>query len=830
MKISSKLLNFEKNDNYYYLKTNGPDIKLCFMTDDIIRIRASFDKKFKEESYALSLTAWEDRFDSLLGNLRKRVTPINVEEKELDDCYELSTATCKLIIQKEPFGIKLISNDGIDIYSDLFGRAFKEDRQGRVYHYNEIDQENDCFYGFGETSGVINKRKRRIRQAPRDSIGYDAELTNPMYKHIPFYIRINKKQKHAAGLFYNNTYESLFDLGCEKSGYWPRYSYFCADGGDIDLFLINGPKISNVVERYTDLTGKTAFCPMHALGYLGSTMYYVELPKNCDDGIVAFIDKNIKENIPIDNFHLSSGYTVDEENGKRNVFTWNKKRFKEPKKFFQEMAERGVSVSPNVKPGVLTVNPNYKKFSAGKVFIRDAENNEAYVDQWWGGPGSFVDFTNPAGRDVWKNLLKKQVIEMGTASIWNDNCEYDSIDDRSAVCDFDGEGGIVDELKPVQSLLMAHVAREAIHEAKPGIRPYIINRSGYAGIQKYSSTWAGDNFTSWKTLKYNIATILGMGLSGVANNGCDIGGFWGACPDAELLVRWIQNGIFQPRFSIHSCNTDNTVTQPWMYSDYAELIRDTIKFRYQLMPYFYSLLYEAHTKGTPIARPLFYEFQNDVNTYSESCNFMLGNSMLIANVVEEGADTKSVYLPKGSDWYYWYNRQKFTGGQIVELNVDITTIPLFIRDSAILPMTENFTGVNKDVIDNLNIIIGGKDSSFTIFEDDKKTYKYLDGDCLKTDIKVKSGCQVTIDFNKQGRFKSKVNEIILDVINKGKGPFWVSVDGKRIQSFLNRDEWEISDEGWYYSASKGSAMVKYQNMEGSYQVIVSFEHFDLIGM
>jgi alpha-glucosidase len=98
-----------------------------------------------------------------------------------------------------------------------------------------------------------------------------------MYKHIPFYIKANKKSKHAIGLYYNNSYESVFDMGCEKSGYWPRYSYFCADGGDVDLFLINGPSMKKVIQRYTDLTGKTAFVPMQALGYLGSTMYYAEL-------------------------------------------------------------------------------------------------------------------------------------------------------------------------------------------------------------------------------------------------------------------------------------------------------------------------------------------------------------------------------------------------------------------------------------------------------------------------------------------------------------------------------------------------------------------------
>jgi alpha-glucosidase len=831
MNITKKLLNIEKVENYFFLKTDGPEIKIFFMTDDIIRIRASFDGNFREESYALTMTAWEDRFDDLIGADRKRVETVIPEFIETDIGCKFKTASLELVINKTPFGISVKNSDGEKIYSDIPGRSFVKDHLGRTFHYNEIDIDNDLFYGFGEKGGVINKKFRRMRMSPKDAIGHDAEMTDPLYKHIPFYIRMNSKNKNAFGLFYNNTFESTFDMGCERSGYWPRYSYFCADGGDIDLFFVNGPEISKVVDRYTDLTGKTAFSPMCAMGYLGSTMYYVELPENCDDEIVDFIDKNIQEEIPIDGFQFSSGYTVGEVDGLRNVFTWNKKRFHSPEDFFRRMNERGVTVSPNIKPGILTTNPVYKAFDEGDGFIKNSDKNGSYVDNWWGGPGSFVDFTNPKGREIWKEHVKEQIVKKGTTSVWNDNCEYDSIDDKDALCCFDGKEGTAGQLKSIQPLLMAHVGREAIEEVNPNIRHYSINRSGFAGIQRYSQTWAGDNYTSWKTLKYNIPIMLGMGLSGVANNGCDVGGFWGPSPSAELLVRWVQNGIFMPRFSIHSCNTDNTVTEPWMFSGHTQYIRDAIKFRYKLMPYIYSLLYEAHIKGSPIMRPTFYEFQNDENCFDNSFDFMFGPGLLIANVFEKGALTRKVYLPKGSNWYYWYDRSWHEGGTTVEVEVDIDTIPIFIRDNAIIPMTDKLDSISKEDITHLDIIIGDAEKSdFTLFEDDGKTKDYLKEKFMKTNIFVESNDKVRINFQKEGSFKTKVKTIELDVIRKDKGPFWVTVDGKEIKQFLHRDKWEAAEEGWYYSATKGSALIKYNNIETDYKVVVSFDHFDLIGM
>lgn len=184
-----------------------------------------------------------------------------------------------------------------------------------------------------------------------------------------------------------------------------------------------------------------------------------------------------------------------------------------------------------------------------------------------GRPGLFVDYTKESTRLHWKQYIKDALLKYGCRSIWNDNCEYDSLVDKDAKVYFEGKGSTIGTMKPVMSNLMCQLSNEAIEEYDPDCRPFSVCRSGHAGIQRYAQVWAGDNLTCWDTLKYNIATILGMALCGVSNHGCDIGGFFGPAPEGELFVRWVQNGIFQPRFSIHSTNTDNTVTEPWMYSD-----------------------------------------------------------------------------------------------------------------------------------------------------------------------------------------------------------------------------------------------------------------------
>jgi len=824
--------SIEKTENGYLIQTDGPAVKLIFLTDDIIRIRASFDKKFIEESYVLVLTAWKDRLDSFLGKERKKINALDIIYTENEKSLEFRTKNVVLKLDKCPFCFRLYDSAGRLLYSDLPGRTFVMDQLGRRLHYNAIDLDKDHFYGFGEKTGKIDKKGRRMSMSPKDAIGHDPETGDPLYKHIPFYIRLNEDSKKAIGLFYHNSYDAVFDMGCEISGYWPRYSYYMADGGDIDLFLINGPSVKDVVCRYTDLTGKQAFPPEYALGYTGSTMYYAELKKNCDQEIYGVIDKHIKEDIPIDNFWLASGYSTGETDNLRYTFNWNKVKFPFPEEFFQKMKEKGINVIPNLKPGVLANHPYFNYYKEQDAFIKNAENTEDSIGSWWGGPGRFIDFTKPSGRKAWKTLLKKTILEKGASTVWNDNCEYDGISDKDAICDFDGAGGKMAQLKILHSNLMARVGKEAIAEVYPNLRPYIINRAGFAGIQRYAQTWAGDNLTDWRTPKFNVNTIIGMGLSGVANNGCDIGGFAGRAPEPELLLRWIQNGIFQPRFVMNSANNDNTVTEPWMYAEYTELIRDAYKLRYKLLPFLYSLMREACTEGTPIIRPLFFEFQDDKKCMTdENFTFMLGSSILVANVFEKGAVTRKLYLPEGAAWYDMKTMEKFSGGQEIEIAVDAASIPMFLRDGGIVPSTNDIFNIRKDTLKNLEVLISGnKDGTFALYEDDGISNDYLSGMYLETMITVKNSARSEISFTRKGNFTSTVDQMLVKVINQQKGAYWVTVDGWEIKQFLDFDKLEEAEEGWSYNASKGIVYVKYKNISYDYKVVVSFEKFDLIGM
>ena len=833
MKVCTNAYTVAKKDSYFSVMTNSVEIRILFLTDSILRIRAGFDGDFAEESYSLVMTAWEDRMDDFLKGRRTRVEAADAVLSDGDREAVIEGRILKVVVEKDPFRICVYDKEGTLLHADIVDLAYMEDSNHRRIHTSEISPE-DCFYGFGEKSGSFNKAQKFMSMSPKDAMGYNPRETDSLYKHIPFYIKLNRGTRKAVGYFYHNTCECDFDMGREKSNYWKPHSRSRTDGGDIDLFLIAGPSVRQVVERYTDLTGKSAMLPRYALGYLGSSMYYPELDNDCDDAILDFIDTTREEKIPVDGFQLSSGYcTVETDKGiKRCVFTWNKKRFKDPREFFAQMEKRGVTVSPNVKPGILLIHPKLDEMKAKGMFIKASGSDEPGIGTWWGGKGVFADFTNPSTRTYWKEMLKENVLEYGTSSVWNDNCEYDSLVDKDCRCDFEGKGGTIGQLKSVMSNIMCHITDEAIHETFTNTRPYIVCRSGHCGIQRYAQTWAGDNLTCWDSLKYNIATILGMSLSGVANQGCDIGGFYGPSPEAELMVRWIQNGIFQPRFSIHSTNTDNTVTEPWMYGDCTDYIREAIGLRYQLSPYLYSLMERAHETGLPIMEPMCSAFQEDVKCYEEGVDFMLGDSLLVANVVEKGAVSRKVYLPEGETFYDFYTRAAYEGGRTVELPVDLGSIPLFVRSGAIIPMAEDrLDNLKTQQAEHIRILCAAdRDGRFELYEDDGISMDYEKGGCLKTSITMTAGERTVLDFHQEGHYETAVKTLYLDMIHREKAPYWVKADGETIPHFLHRRKFEDADCGWYYSQRLKSVQIKYPNPKKDYQVIVSFEQFDLIGM
>ena len=835
MQICRKLISAAPAEGGASLLLDHGRMRVYLMTDRIVRLRVSFDEEEKEEaSYVLMTTAWKDRLDDLFPGARIRLSPPEADIEENEEEVILRSSTLCLHIRKNPLEVALFTIDGTELYRSLAGSPFIRDSNNRITHYSRME-EDDCFYGFGEKGGSIDKNKEFIRERATDSLAYDPVRCDTMYKHIPFYIRLRRKDARALGVYYNNFFESVFNLGREKSNYWPRYSYWQADGGEIDVFLMAGPSIREVLDDYTLLTGRPVLLPRRALGYQGSSMYYSELPKDCDKALLSFVDSAREKGFPIDGFHLSSGYTTQESG--RCVFTWNHVRFPDPEGYFAAMNERGAQNVPNVKPGVLVNHPLFFYFFSRDIFVKDSEDpQKPAVGAWWGGPGAFWDFTSPSARKAWKEYLTGSVIAVGTDSIWDDNCEYDSLLDHDALCCKDGAGGTIGELKPLMSTLMSRLTGEAVREYHDA-RPYVVCRSGSSGIQKYAQNWIGDNFTSWETLRHNLPTLLGVSLSGQPNTGADIGGFAGPAPEEELLVRWVQNGIFQPRFSIHSSSSDNTVTEPWMYSGSTERIRQLILYRYRMLPHLYSLEREAHETGMPIMRPLVLEFQGDPNVYRIDDSFLLGRDLLVANVLEKGAQTRKVYLPRGTFWYALEDHFAcYEGGRTIEVPVNLDSVPRFVRSGTILPMAGNqIFNMEKDRVTALDLLLvpprkEGETSTYTIYDDDGKTNAFERGIYRKTRITMTGGVIVTAEFSSEGSYENTFERLLVTMVKKEKCPFFVKLSGRELPHFLDRSKFLKAQEGWYYSQTSRAVEIRSDYPAEDFSLQVSFEEMDLIGM
>ena len=542
---------------------------------------------------------------------------------------------------------------------------------GRAHHYLER-RPGDRHYALGERAGAMDRTGRRFRLTNLDPMGYDAEHSDPLYKSIP-YVLVADAQGRCHGEFHDTLARVTYDFGRELDNYHGPYRHVVADHGDMDLWMIAGPDPLAVTKRFTWLTGRPALMPRWSLGYSGSTMTYTDAP----DAAVqmrTFLDKLEEHDIGCTSFHLSSGYTSILD--KRYVFHWNREKFPDPAAFVKSYADAGVRLVPNIKPAMLLDHPTIAEVEGLTI----ADDTGARTEmQFWDAPGVSLDFTRSETAAWWQGKLTASLLDNGIVATWNDNNEYEVWDARARVHGF-GTPRAAAEALPLQPLLMMRASRAAQIAHRPDERPYVVTRSGMAGLQRYAQTWSGDNRTEWKTLRYNLKMGLGLALSGISNSGHDVGGFAGPPPDAELLVRWIQAGVLMPRFSVHSWNDDRSVNEPWMHPEATPAIVKLMALRQTLLPFFGDLLLRYHRDYEPMIRPLWLEFPEDAAAWADGDEHLLGRDVLAAIVVEQGAAMRTVRLPGSGDWYDVWSGARHAGGSTVEVDAPLDgPPPLFAR-------------------------------------------------------------------------------------------------------------------------------------------------------
>ncbi len=672
-------------------------------------------------------------------------------------CTELSVGDIMVKINLENFLLSYYKGEK-RLFSDRAPLAYNfENEFGRgVYHY--VTREKDeKIYGLGDKSGYLNKNGRSFKIETTDSMGYDAENSDPLYKHVPFYICENSVGSY--GIYYDTTSPAYMDFGREHNNYYEHYKYFRCDDETLEYYVFFGTKLE-ILQQFCSLTGKQAFPPKWSFDYCASTMAYTDAP-NSYEQMLGFIDKLKEYDLSCRGFYLSSGYTSI--GNQRCVFNWNYDKFPDPAEFIRIYRENGIEVIPNIKPSFLVTHPMYNELKDKGLFIKQPDGTP-FVTQLWDNLGSYLDFTNPTAVEFWKKQVKEKLLDLGIRATWNDNNEFD-IKDADAVA-FSGERACA--IRPKLTELMVESSYGAQTEKHPELRPFLSTRSGSAKVRKYAQTWSGDNFTSFKDLKYCHFIGLTMSLSGFFFYGHDLGGFSGEMPSRELLLRWLQHGVFEPRFTIHSWNDDSSATMPWSYPDIMPNVRAIFAQRARLIPYLYTCAYNAVENEIPINAPLFL-YYNDKELNENGNAFMVGKDILAACIFDEGEIKAEIYLPKADDWYL--KDKLFRGGQSLTLDIPADSEAVYLtRAGSVIP--ENAAEYGFKMGEKLVIKVYAKESgSFVsdLFFDDGISFEYLNNNCAKLHFEVECNKDaVIIKCKNEGNMPLEYEINLVDFKNRTK--------------------------------------------------------------
>lgn len=700
---------------------------ICFVeliNNDIIRFVSYLEKK--EKSFAID-------------NLKYR--NVNFKLSKIFDHLEMSTPNLLIKIYDE-FKIDIYNQEGLLICEDYRGSrnpfirhaiALDESEEEAMtaktislgeghqtnnnfpHHKIEIIKKYHCgdyFYGLGEKTGNLNKYGYEYEMWNTDEPSAHLEYFKSLYKSVPFYLVLNNNNNtdnhYCYGIFFDNTYRTFFDMGKENA----EYIYFGADNGNLDYYFIYGKTLKDIIKNYTALTGTTPLPAIKTLGAHQSRWSY-GTSKRVDQIIEGFL----KNDIPLDFIHLDIDYMQDYK-----VFTINNDRFPNIEEKIQEWSQKGIDLITIIDPGV-KVEDGYTIYEEGKknnLFL--TKNKKIYQNRVWPGISVYPDFSKEECRNWWKKNTKI-LTDKKIKGIWNDMNEPASFDGPlDDDVEFYNDGKPANHLKMhnVYGHLMAKATYEGIKE-NTNERPFVLTRAAYAGTQKYSTFWTGDNQSLWIHLQMAIPMLCNMGMSGFSFVGTDIGGFGGDVTK-ELLCRWVEVGAFFPLCRNHSSMMTKD-QEPFAFDqETLKIYQKAIKGRYQLIPYYYDLFYQGEKSGLPIIRPLVLNYQDDQETYNLNDEFMVGDSILVSPVLESGKTKKLVYLPSGK-WYQINTANIYKEGYHIA-SAHLDTCPTFIKAGSIIPTYQNVSHLSERVNDLKIDIYPGKSEKYSHLYDDGKTFNY----------------------------------------------------------------------------------------------------------
>ncbi|MCM3810560.1 glycoside hydrolase family 31 protein [Streptomyces sp. DR7-3] len=550
------------------------------------------------------------------------------------------------------------------------------------------------FFGLGGRASGPRLRDGVYRLWNTDPGGSFEPGDDPLYLTMPVQLVVADAGTHL--VFHDNSWDGTVTLreGEEGAGSGHDRPGGCRtrmEGGPLRYWVIVGTP-ARVLHGWTALTGAPAVPPRWALGHHHARWGFRDAEE------VRRVAAGYREReLPLSALHLDIDHFVG-----HRVFTVDGARFPDLPGLAAELLEDGVRLVSIVDPAVKAEPGNavYEGGAAEDVFVRDARGREVR-GVVWAGESVFPDFTDPRARKWWGGLYAERLAQ-GFSGVWHDMNEPVSFAafgettlPRSARHALEGRGGDHREAHNVYGLAMARAGYEGLRELRPDERPFLFSRSGWAGLQRYGGSWSGDVATGWAGLRASLSLVIGLGLSGVPYSGPDIGGFTGF-PSPELYLRWFQLGAYLPLFRTHSAISAGR-REPWEFgAEVLEHAAAALRERQRLLPYFTTLAQLAARTGAPYVRPVWWRTPKDRALRDCEDAFLLGDALLVAPVLEEGARKRPVRLPRGR-WYDTVTGRAYHGPGKVVLDAPLSGIPVLARAGSVVPVTGPDGGVQLEV-------------------------------------------------------------------------------------------------------------------------------------
>ncbi len=655
----------EEKDGKLIFRENGETVLVESWGEDSIRVRSCMLGEIQDRNAALLTPEGE-----------AAEVKIRIEEDGTE--AELQNGKIKAILKVQAWGKKLQitflnQKDEILLQEIADGGALTLNARqykplpGGTYRLKAsfVSDPEEKIYGMGQYQQErMNLKGCNLELAHRNS-----------QASIPFYV-----SSLGYGFLWNNAAIGEVHFGLNTT------EWIAEAAPQLDYWITAGDTPAQVEEHYASATGKAPMMPEYGLGFWQCKLRYYNQQQ-----VIDVASEYHRRGIPLDVFVIDyyhwprcGDYRFDEE------------YFPNPKEMIDKLHEMGIETMVSVWPQVDWRSENYEYLKQQGMLVRS--NRGVDVQMIFHGNNVFIDPTNPRTRDYVWGLIKKNYADLGIKTFWLDEAEPEFTGyDYECYRYHEGEVLEVGNKYPREYSRMFYEGQAASGQSD------IVNlvRCAWAGSQRYGAlVWSGDIFSTYEDFRKQICAGLHMGLAGIPWWTTDIGGFHGGVtedPDfQELLIRWFQFGSFCPVMRLHGnrlpreqifardgeeregTGADNEI---WSYGEENyRIMKKFIEIREMMRDYTRSMMKEAHEKGTPVMRTLFYEFPEDQAAWDVTDSYLFGSDILVAPIVYPKAVSRMVYLPKGARWVHAGTGTEYEGGQSVEIDAPIDTLPVFLRD------------------------------------------------------------------------------------------------------------------------------------------------------